>query len=150
MGKKVKVVGTADIIAGFGPINLLLGPHRRRQTRIGWVLEPVRPAQGCQVKSATARKGRRAESGRLSPRLGCSVDDCLAGWHCTYSAAASAVCLSACLSGCRSAVLGGVGVGEASGECVRSDRTERDRTGQEPEETTDLIRARGRPEGERK
>lgn len=71
---EVKVVGTADIIAGFGPINLLLGPAPRKgrlaSAGSGACLSAC--AQGCQLpgQRCNGEKGRRAESGRLSPRLG--------------------------------------------------------------------------------
>lgn len=52
---RVKVVGTADIIAGAGPINLLLGPHRGARLASAGALEPVTPVPTAQVKKGERR-----------------------------------------------------------------------------------------------
>ena len=87
----MKVVGTADIIAGAGPINLLLGPHRGARLASAGVFGASTEYPG----EEGAAKGKRAESGRLPPRLG-----------------------SLCLHVQRSASAGVLG-GEGGGDCEK-------------------------------
>lgn len=111
---EVKVVGTADIIAGFWPINLLLGPHRgKADSHRRLVLELVPRVARCQVpgQGATAKMvgGRRAVG--FPRRLGCSLD-CLA-LHVQHSGIRCLLSVVLC--------------GEEM-DCVRNDRTRKDKT----------------------
>lgn len=57
---RAKVVGTADIIAGAGPINLLLGPHRgARLASAGALGEPV-PSQEERQRRESQAGGERS------------------------------------------------------------------------------------------